>query len=315
MAIITEVERIINKGIISEGFLQEETRCGFFVDIKRKKLWAVQLDMLLELDRVCKKYGLKYYLCGGSLLGGIRHHGFIPWDDDLDVALFRSDYEKLLKLAHEFNEPYFLQTPYTDPYYAFAHTRLRNINTTGISKMFAFQPMCQGIYMDIHPIDNWVKDDKESYQRIRELNIQNSTYMRMTNPYLDENNKKRVAEWPGRDPREIYEEVQSIATQYNDKNTPYRIRAVISIMEYEQMLMHEEDYYETILCDFEGFQLPIPVGAKRMLEIRYGNYEEFPEVDKRGAWHHDFIVDADVPYKEYLSEYKKDCSRKKDSNE
>ena len=183
---MTEVERIIKNGRIREDFLKEETICDFFVDIKRKKLWVVQLDMLLEFDSICKKHRLCYYLCGGTLLGAIRHKGFIPWDDDLDVAMPRSDYNKLLQLSKEFKPPYFLQTPYTDPYYAFSHTRLRNMNTTEISTMFAFQPICHGIYMDIHPIDNWIKDDEASYKQINELNIENSTYMRMKNPYLDE---------------------------------------------------------------------------------------------------------------------------------
>lgn len=66
-----------------------------------------QLQILIEFIRVCKKHGLKYYLFGGSALGAVRHQGFIPWDDDVDVCMPRPDFDKLMKLADEFEEPYF----------------------------------------------------------------------------------------------------------------------------------------------------------------------------------------------------------------
>ena len=128
-----EIERLISKGVINESFLREETVCDFFVDEKRKKLWAVLLDMLIEFDKICSKYGLKYFMIYGSLLGTIRHHGFIPWDDDIDVAMPRKDYEVFIQLGKEFKHPLFLQTPYTDRGYFYTPARIRNSNTTGIS--------------------------------------------------------------------------------------------------------------------------------------------------------------------------------------
>jgi len=127
---MTECERIIAKGIIPKEFLKEETLCDFLVTEERKKLWMISLDMLLEFDRICKQHNIKYYLMGGTLLGAIRHKGFVPWDDDTDVMMLREDYEKFKKLEHEFQQPYFLQTPQNDPGNLYSTIRIRNSNTT-----------------------------------------------------------------------------------------------------------------------------------------------------------------------------------------
>lgn len=100
---------------LPKGFLEEEVRCGYTVTRKMKEVWAVELDLLKEFKRVCNKYDLKYCADGGTLLGAIRHQGFIPWDDDLDIAMLRKDFEKLNEVAPaEFKKPYFWQTEETD---------------------------------------------------------------------------------------------------------------------------------------------------------------------------------------------------------
>ena len=81
------------------GSLNEEIRNGFLVSEKRKAVWNVELCLLKRLDEVCKKYNLRYWLDGGSLLGAIRHNGFIPWDDDIDVVMPRKDYDKLSEIS------------------------------------------------------------------------------------------------------------------------------------------------------------------------------------------------------------------------
>lgn len=86
---MTECERIIKEGILPESFFEPETICDFYVDETRKKIWAVLLDLLIKFDKVCKKHGLKYYLAYGSLIGAVRHQGFIPWDDDIDICMNR----------------------------------------------------------------------------------------------------------------------------------------------------------------------------------------------------------------------------------
>ena len=140
---------------LPDDFLEEEIRCGYTVTRKMKKVWAVELDLLNELLRVCNKYNIKIFASGGTMLGAVRHKGFIPWDDDIDMGMLRKDYDKLCKIANkEFQYPYFFQTNYTDPGTLRGHAQLRNSNTTSFlqneGSEYSFN---QGIFIDIFPMD------------------------------------------------------------------------------------------------------------------------------------------------------------------
>ena len=117
---------------IADSFYQEEERCGYLVSAHMKKVWAVELDLLYQLDQVCNKYGITYYASGGTILSAERHKGFIPWDDDIDVMMLRDQYDLLCAHADEFEDPYFFQTGDTDEGYFRGHAQLRNSNTTGV---------------------------------------------------------------------------------------------------------------------------------------------------------------------------------------
>ena len=99
---MSEIERLIEKGTFQESFFEPETRCDFHINTKRKQVWAIEIDLLIEFDRICRKHNLRYFLAYGTLLGAVRHKVFIPWDDDVDVLMPREDYEKLWTHALEF---------------------------------------------------------------------------------------------------------------------------------------------------------------------------------------------------------------------
>ena len=147
-----------------EHFFEPEVRDGYEVSCEMKYIWAVELDLLNQLLTVCQKYNIKLYAAGGTMLGAVRHKGMIPWDDDIDMMMFRSDYDRLCEIAsEEFKEPYFFQTNETDPGSYRGHAQLRNSKTTGILKHELDQKreINQGIFIDIFPLDNVPDDENE----------------------------------------------------------------------------------------------------------------------------------------------------------
>lgn len=302
---MTECERLIAEGLFDKSFFETEVRNGFLVDTTRKKVWAVEIDLLLQLDRVCKKYGLQYYLMFGSLLGAIRHDGYIPWDDDLDVSMPRRDYEILLKVApQEFKEPYFFQIPETDPGYYYTFAKIRNSNTSAFSNLFQYQRFNMGLLLDILPVDVCDPlDVQENFINIQKLTLENSTYMRMSNHHLSELDRQRVRNYQGGVPYETYQQIQRIAMKYEDKRELYdkRIVAVFTGYKCEKMVFDAVDLSEIEYHAFEGFSFPIPKGYDRVLRVTYGDYMQFPPIEERGMRHIEFGIDPDKSYKEYYS--------------
>ena len=296
-----EIDRIISKGKIDKDFFLPEIKNEFLVDEKRKKIWAIELDLLLEFDAFCKKYSLEYFLMYGTLLGAVRHNGFVPWDDDMDIVMPRKDYQELIEKANEFAFPYFLQTPLTDPQSGFSFAKLKNTNTTCANELFKYQDMNFGIHIDILPIDNFVDEGaQERFDKINSLNMDASTYMRKDNPYLDEKNLDRVKKHSGKTPKEVYFEIQNIATQFNDVSTKKVTVAPLTLYSLKKIVFYKEDFECAIEGDFHGFKFPIPVGYKRILTTLYGDYLQLPPLSERGNWHSGAVFDPDMPYKEYL---------------
>ncbi len=299
---MTEVERIKQSGLIGKDFFQEEIKDGFLVDINRKKNWAVCLDLLLKFDEICKKHGLRYWLAYGTLLGAIRHGGFIPWDDDVDVCMPREDYEKLQGLEKVFEYPYFLQSPYSDPGCYFSFIKLRNSNTTSLSKNLHTH-MCSnncnsGMSIDIFCVDKWEKNDGAEliYNQIKQLIIDNSTFMKMRNPYFA--NDEKVKNYNGAAPLDTYKKIEELSKTYQKADTEYVSMPTITVYGYERDVFPIEDFSGTINHSFQGFDLPVPIGFENILKTIYGDYRQFPPVEKRGNWH-SAIIDPEKPYKDY----------------
>lgn len=120
-----------------------------------RRVQLVELDILLELDRICRKHQIHYFLCGGTLLGAVRHKGFIPWDDDVDVGFPRADYERFCQIfAREADsDKYFLQTWKSDPHYFWNYGKIRRLGTEYVRAGQEHMKYKTGISIDVFPYD------------------------------------------------------------------------------------------------------------------------------------------------------------------
>ena len=126
-----------------------------------KQLQIVQLELLDELMRVCEQNNITFYLAAGSCIGAVRHQGFIPWDDDIDIFMYADDVDKLFECMYQFREDFFLQSTFTDPGYRHAIARLRKNNTTCMEPDDIGTDCHHGIFLDIYILYYYPKNKFE----------------------------------------------------------------------------------------------------------------------------------------------------------
>ena len=299
---MTECERIIKEGILPESFFKEEEICGFLVTESRKKIWAIELDIFQKFAKICEQHNLHYFALYGTIVEAMLHKGMIPWDDDMDVGMPREDYERFCKeCVSEFHDPYLLQTPYTDCGYYFSFAKIRNKNTTCVSKVMQKAGFCQGIFLDIFPLDycdpvTYEDDRKEIYNSIMKC----SSAMKSNNDDLDDSQLQKLRMYHTNEPLFEYERIQQIAKNPKYKNSRYIGVPVNTILKSEQQIWETSDFTDYETSPFENTEIRIPQGYHHVLQIIYGDYMSYPPLEKRGTWHKGIIWDPNNPYKKYI---------------
>ncbi len=133
-----------------------------------RKVQLVQLDIAKEVKRVCEENGIKYFLDSGTLLGAVRHRGFIPWDDDLDMAMLRDEYDRFCRIAPgKFRPEYFLQTWETDPEYPYGFAKVRKLGTVYIEASSQRSEAHHEIYIDLYPYDHFPDEARDIRRQAR----------------------------------------------------------------------------------------------------------------------------------------------------
>lgn len=127
-----------------------------------KSVQADCLSIMKEIDRVCRAHSIGYFMCAGTLLGSMRYGGYIPWDDDIDIAMLRADYDHFLSVAPDaFSEDFFLQAPHTDPNSPYLYAKVRLNGTEYVTSYTQYRSSHQGISVDIFPFDLAPSDDAD----------------------------------------------------------------------------------------------------------------------------------------------------------
>lgn len=301
---MTEAERIKREKWLPKKFWVEERIYDYNVSSDMKKVWAIELDLYREFARVCEENELSFFTDGGTTLGAVRHGGFIPWDDDLDVCMPRDSYEKLKNLAEEFEHPYFLQNVYTDPEFGYSFMRLRNENTTVVVEPFTQCRFSQGIYIDIFPIDQVLPENYvERRNQIHDLIMINSAYMRRDCLNKSERDFELIDKYKDKfdTPCSIFEKIEQLAMADIDKETSYVSLIVSTQYDAEKKIWRKEIFDDYAEKDFEGIKVRIPAGYDEQLRIYFGDYMKFPPVEKRGIWHNMRFY-PDIPYRIFYKE-------------
>ncbi len=296
-----------------ENFFEQEVRSDYTITKEMKKVWAVELDLLKKLDEVCKKHNITYYADGGTLLGAIRHKGFIPWDDDIDVVMFREDYDRFLKIAKkEFKHPYFLQSVYSDINYYRGHAQLRNSETTGMlpHEMDKVE-FNQGIFLDIFPLDYISKYNLFGKLKHMELKIYFKLlywgYSKNAVELCKNPIKKQVKKiiryfFKNMNGVNLYRHIEKRA-----KKTLFKSRSVTKSLffcisrKFERYYIIPQTWFGTPkYVSFENIMVPIPKNADAVLRVYYGDDYIIPL--KQKSMHGELILDADKSYIETLKE-------------
>ena len=285
--------------IFEDSFFEEEIRSEFLVTDKRKRVWAVELNLLEILDDICKRHGLRYFVDYGTLLGAVRHEGFIPWDDDIDVTMFRDDYEKFKQVAaEEIKEPYFFQNVYTDNR-VWAFSKIRDSRTSAIEfPDIPAEKMNQGIFIDIFPLDD-VPDGINMQSYIKDM--QRELWATIVQPQVVLNNIQRghqtvcdvdlsldMIRLPIRERMKEFEAFNE--WQFGNSTKINFITDELCDISPSK----EKQWYESVVyLPFENIKVPAPVGYDEILKCQYGDYRKFV---RNGSAHEGIYLDPDTPY-------------------
>ena len=289
-----------------EEYFKKEVKDGYEVSSLMKRCWAAQMEVLEQFDEICRKLGIKYYAAYGTLLGAVRHKGFIPWDDDIDIWLLREDMERFLKETKEslVEKGLELVTPYSDRDYhnlcfRVINTRQSRVDQDFLMKYWMF-PFMAGV--DLMPLD-YVPRRENDRELLRTLYLSaNKLGIHWHNKAVSMEEKletyQQLAELIGVPMVEesaveahLWKLSDRIGAMYTAKDAD-QVATLVFYYKNSRKIFDKKWFEKTVYMDFEGFKIPCPSGYKEVLSAEFGDdymtpvrvYEthEFPYYRK---WH------------------------------
>ena len=268
-----------------------------------QELHSIQIQIFKRFINVCSDFGFRYFLGYGSLLGAVRDHGIIPWDDSIDVVMPYEDYAALLSLPEEtWGDDLFLQTYDTDPHFPKYYAKLRDNNTTMVTADYAEYDMHHGICINIMPIIKLADDPGERRRQIRDAKLYKSFTEKRpfgktgTSMYIY--TSAVLAVTPEHQLMERRDELKEKVLHY--ENTDSQECIVLAGNVSLELPLQREWFESAVECEFEGINAKIPEGWNFWLKLRYGDYKKVPIADLQGEKTVNFItVSTTKPYTYY----------------
>lgn len=274
-------------------------------DEELKKGQQKMLDMLLYFQEFCDSHGLMFYLHGGAAIGAVREHGFVPWDDDIDVLMPRPDYEKFESLWEKYGDKSRYVFCKTDEKVNYHHpcASLRDPNTTFISSYNQNLDICHGIALELGPVDACPDSEIKRYFQLFYAFI----FVLFNTQRLPNNKGKffRNAAWlayklvPSPKTRyKIWKKAERKISQYSWENAKYvcELRGSIRFM----FKKYPKQWFDSVVYfDFNGHKVPLMKGYDQYLTGIFGNYKKRPPKSAQVAKHDLAFSDMDHPYTYY----------------
>lgn len=244
----------------------------------------VSLEILVEFDAFCKANSICYMLAYGTLLGAVRHKGFIPWDDDIDVWLMRSDYEKLRNLWN--NKRYRFSDCYTMKEYGLTYAKIQDIHTAVVQNGVVFE---DGLGIDLFPLDYLSDNPKVATKEYQVFRKKANVMHRKIWAYSTENNIHGLKKWIGDFSRKsgwnnfMAKMIEKQAKNYFSIPTLH-CSCVVDMypVAFDYICL---DWLKPIRLQFEGYEFDAPSGYDNILTMLYGDYMKLPPEEKRVTTH------------------------------
>lgn len=260
------------------------------------------LTILEEFDRICKALNIPYILFAGTLLGAVRHNGFIPWDDDLDVLMLRSDYERFLSQADSVldKEKFYLQKEFSEHWPMF-FSKLRLNNTACLEKYHAKDPKeHHGVYIDIFPCDNGAKSNFGRKIQFYASKVVIAKSLKKRGYETNSKTKKIFMAVCGALPQSLFVKI----VKGGADNSEFLHTFFASASAFEKNVYPREIMASADTAVFEGREYPVPTKYDQLLQIIYGDYMTMPPEEERTYKQHAVLVDLNRSYEDYTEYHK-----------
>lgn len=286
--------------VFKDNFFEGEERYDFYIEPMIKSCWAAELEMLQKIDSICRENEIRYFADWGTLLGAVRHNGFIPWDDDMDICMLRPDYMKFLSVIGNYSSDLTCYNIYNTDEWGQHATRVVNHSGFKIERdiLKEYHGCPYAVGLDIFPVDYVPRDkmleeeQKETIKLIKmaynlkvkqkEISVLSEEYAEVLKGYRE--SLQMIQDichitFSEENPSEqelliLLDEVNGL---YGENDADY-VTAMHRLVNGQDYYVKKESYADVIMHPFETIEIPIPIGYDEILTFKYGKYMEMRNV-------------------------------------